>query len=219
MTSLQVHALVSDTDGDLNLADPDTRKRVIEAVGDYKPDIVVGDPLTSLSTGDLNNDQTMLSVARDFGRIARINNVKSIPFLLQHARTGKEAQKGMSGGDRSNFARNSKALYGWARAQFNMSPVEEKTNDRLYFASGKCNNAAEFGEFIIQLDIETRFYSKTTESADEVRKARAAEQDTKGNARRKFYPEALRSLIIRRGSPQRRFNLPMMRDSQCNARW
>ena len=44
-------------------------------------DIVVGDPLTSLSTDDLNNDQAMLGVARDFGRIARINNIKAIPFL------------------------------------------------------------------------------------------------------------------------------------------
>jgi AAA domain len=189
--SLFMHAIVSDIDGDLNLSDPDARKRIIEAVADYRPDIVVGDPLTSLSPGDLNSDQIMLGVARDFGRIARTNNTKAVPFLLQHAKTGKEAQKGMSGSERSSFARNSKALYGWTRSQFNMSPVEEKNNGRLYFASGKCNNAAEFAEFIIELDIETRFYSKTAENPDEVRKARMAEDRNNG----KFTQSLHRSMI------------------------
>jgi RecA-family ATPase len=193
--SLFMHALVSDTDGDLNLADLDNRKRVIEAVGDYKPDVVVGDPLTSLSNADLNNDQAMLAVARDFGCVARTNNVKAVPLLLQHARTGREAQRGMSGSERSNFARNSKALYGWTRSQFNMSPVEEKTNDRLYFASGKCNNAPEFEEFIIQLDPETRFYAKTTENADEIRQARREENGTAGASVKKFHPEDLKPMM------------------------
>ena len=193
--ALFMHAIVSDIDGDLNLGDPDTRKRVTEAVQDYKPDVVVGDPLSSLSTGDLNNDQIMLGTARDFGRIARISNVKSIPMLIQHARTGKDAQQGMSGGNRASFARNSKALYGWARAQFNVAPVEEKKNDRLYFASGKCNNAAEFDEFIIELNLETRFYAKTGEDADETRKARASEDDAKGAAKKKYHPEDLKPFM------------------------
>ena len=190
-SGLFVHAIVSDIDGHLDLNNLEVRKRVIEAVGDYKPDIVVGDPLSALSLNDLDKDVGMLAIARDFGRIARANNVRAIPVLVQHARTGREAQSGMSGADRSSFARNSKALYGWARAQFNVAAVEEKKNDRLFFASGKCNNAPEFDEFIIQLDTATRFYSRTDEDADEIRKEREA--TAAGNAKKKYHVEMLKT--------------------------
>jgi len=167
--ALFMTAIVSDVDGDLNLADPAVQKRMREAVGDYKPDLVVGDPLSALTVEDLNSDQAMLGAARTFGRVARIDNMKAVPMLIHHARTGKEAQEGMSGVNRASYARNSKALYGYIRSQFNMGPVEEKKNDRLFFASGKCNNFREFDEIVIELDRATLFYMKTSENADEVR--------------------------------------------------
>jgi RecA-family ATPase len=139
--SILIHALVTDTDGYLDLNDPLARRRITEVVQDWKPDVVVGDPLAAFSIGDLNSDQDMLMTARDFGRIVRQGDPRRIPFLLHHARTGKEAKAGVAGADRSSYARNSKALYGWTRAQFNMAAVNTDNNDKLLFASGKCNNA------------------------------------------------------------------------------
>jgi hypothetical protein len=164
---LLLHALVTDTDGHLDLSDPAARRRVIEFVQDTKPDVVVGDPLTAFSIGDLNSDQDMLNTARDFGRIVRQGDPQRIPFLLHHARTGKEARAGAAGADRSSYARNSKALYGWTRAQFNVAPVDKDNNDRLLFASGKCNNAPEFEKFIIELELDSMFYAKTDDDPDE----------------------------------------------------
>jgi RecA-family ATPase len=157
---LLIHAILNDTDGHLDLGDLVARKRVAEAVQDWKPDIVVGDPLTAFGTGDLNSDQDMLRTARDFGRVVREGDPRRIPFLVHHARTGKEAKAGVAGADRSSYARNSKALYGWTRAQFNMAPVNKDNNDRLLFASGKCNNAPEFAKFIIELDPAIMFYAQ-----------------------------------------------------------
>ena len=163
---LLIHALVTDTDGHLDLSDPDARRRVIEFVQDSKPDVVVGDPLTAFSIGDLNSDQDMLNTARDFGRIVRQGDPRRIPLLLHHARTGKEATAGVAGADRSSYARNSKALYGWTRSQFNMAPANKNNNDKLFFASGKCNNAPEFEKFIIELDPAAMFYGRTDEDPD-----------------------------------------------------
>jgi RecA-family ATPase len=192
--ALFMAAIVSDIDGDLNLADSAVYKRVREAVGDFKPDLVVGDPLTALTSEDLNSDQAMLSAARTFGRVARVDNMKAVPVLIHHARTGKAAQEGMSGADRASFARNSKALYGFIRSQINMGPVEEKKNDRLFFASGKCNNFREFDEIIIELDHATRFYLKTSENADEVRDNR---RDGHGGRPNKFHAKDLQKYLRR----------------------
>ena len=164
---LLIHALVTDTDGHLDLSDPDARRRVIEFVQDSKPDIIVGDPLTAFSIGDLNSDQDMLNTARDFGRIVRQGDPRRIPFLVHHARTGKEARAGVAGADRASYARNSKALYGWTRSQFNVAAVNKDNNDKLFFASGKCNNAPEFKTVIIELDPAAMFYDKTDEEPNQ----------------------------------------------------
>jgi len=195
--ALFMTAIVSDIDGDLNLADPSVLKRVREAVGDYKPDLIVGDPLTALTSEDLNSDQAMLSAARTFGRVARVDNMKAVPVLIHHARTGKEAQEGMSGANRASYARNSKALYGWVRSQFNMGPVEEKKNERLFFASGKCNNFREFDEIVIQLDRATLFYLKTDENAEEVRNNRNGQR---GGAAGAFRAEDVLELVPMEGT-------------------
>ena len=164
--NLLIHAIVNDWDGDLDLGDVDARKRIVEVIQDWKPDVVVGDPLTAFSLGDLNSDQEMLNTARDFGRIVRQGDPRRIPFLIHHARTGKEARAGVAGADRSSYARNSKALYGWTRSQFNVAPIDKDNNERLLFASGKCNNAPEFPKFIIELDPADMFYAKTDEDPD-----------------------------------------------------
>jgi RecA-family ATPase len=115
-----IHSIVTDVDGHLDLSDPEARKRVREVVQDYKPGVVIGDPLTAFGVGDLNTDRDMLLTARDFGRIVREGDPKRIPGLLHHARTGSIGSQAVTGFERGSFARNSKALYGWTRAQFNV---------------------------------------------------------------------------------------------------
>ena len=144
----------------------DARKRVVEVIQNWKPDIVVGDPLTAFGTGDLNTDQHVAH-RPNFGRIIREGNPRRIPFLLHHARTGKEAKAGVAGANRASYARNSKALYGWTRSQFNVAPIDKDNNDRLLFASGKANNAAEFKKFIIELELDTMFYARTDDNPNE----------------------------------------------------
>ena len=69
--------------------------------------------------------------------------------------------------DRANFARNSKALYGWTRAQINLTPFNEDNNDTLIVASGKCNNAQEFELFTIELDTDSMTYSRVEADIEE----------------------------------------------------
>jgi hypothetical protein len=69
--------------------------------------------------------------------------------------------------DRANFARNSKALYGWTRAQINLTPFNEDNNDTLIVASGKCNNAQEFEPFTIELDTDSMTYSRVEADIEE----------------------------------------------------
>ena len=73
-----------------------------------------------------------------------------------------------AGTDRANFARNSKALYGWTRAQINLTPFNEDNNDTLIVASGKCNNAQEFEPFTIELDTDSMTYSRVEAGIERV---------------------------------------------------
>ena len=164
---LYIHTLITDTDGHLNLTDLDARKRIIEAIGDLRPDIVVGDPLSAMSGGDLNNDQEMLAVARDFGRIVKKDNPKGAPLLIHHAKPGRNSASGATGFDRGSFARNSKALHGWTRSQVNWAAFNEDDNEKIVVASGKCNNAKEFSPFVIGLNPDTMTYSRTGDSIEE----------------------------------------------------
>ena len=167
--NILIHCIVTDLDGHLDLSDHEALKRVREVVQDWKPHIVIGDPLTAFGVGDLNADKDMMATARGFGRVVREGDPRRTPGLLHHARTGKEAIQGLSGYDRSSFGRNSKALFGWTRSQFNMAAANETDSDRLFFASGKCNNFREFDEFIIGLDTGTMFYSPTGDDPKTVR--------------------------------------------------
>ena len=82
------------------------------------------------------------------------------------------------------------ALFGWTRSQFNMAAANEADSDRLFFASGKCNNFKEFDEFIIGLEIETMFYSRTGEDAKAVRDELMSDRD--GPERKKKYDRRTR---------------------------
>jgi hypothetical protein len=157
---LFIHGLIKDTDGILHLNDPEVTARIAQAVRARDYGIVVGDPLSSFSLEDLNADKEMLNTARDFGRLVKQGNQKRTPLLIHHARTGQAGAASATGFNRGSYARNSKALYGWTRAQINLCPYNENDNDILVVASGKCNNAREFEPFAIELDKESMTYAR-----------------------------------------------------------
>lgn len=156
---LFVHGLVLDTDGDLNLMHAINRQRIIDVLAERDYGVVVGDPLSGFSTDDLNTDKAMLALAKDFCSIVKKGNPKRIPFLIHHARTGKAGAASTTGMDRSSHGRQSKALYGITRAMVNLAPYEEENNESVVIASGKCNNAKEFEEFVAELDTDRMWYS------------------------------------------------------------
>jgi hypothetical protein len=79
--------------------------------------------------------------------------------VLHHARTGKAGAAQATGYDRSGFARNSKVLYNWTRAQINIAPRGPEDNQRLVVTCGKCSNGREFKTFAITLHQESMIYT------------------------------------------------------------
>ena len=160
---LFLHCLIKDLDGYLNLNDPEVIRRITRAIAHFKPNVVVGDPLTGFTTEDLNLDKDMINTARNFARLVKQGDPKRAPLLLQHARTGKAGAASATGFDRGAFGRNSKALHGLTRAQINLAAYKENSSEVVVVASGKCNNAPEFEPFAIELNKETMFYARTND--------------------------------------------------------
>jgi hypothetical protein len=117
------------------------------------------------------------------------------PLLIHHARTGKSGAAAATGFDRSSYARNSKALYGWARAQINLCPCNENDNDALVVASGKCNNAREFEPFAIGLDKESMTYSVTNEVNLDEWKERVSSNGSAGRFAKKFSTDQILAVM------------------------
>jgi len=151
-------ALEQEWDGMLYVNHSDCVKRMEEAVAGIIPDFIVGDPLTGLSTGDLNSDEVMLDTVRHFARMGRRHNPKAINIILQHAKPGIISAAMATGGDKGMYGRNSKAILGWTRSQINLSIGNDGTNEQILFSSGKCNNAKEFEPFVATLNPDNMFY-------------------------------------------------------------
>jgi hypothetical protein len=144
----------------LHLSDEQVRGRILEAVQTQGSNIVVGDPLTALTTEDLNNDMAMINTAREFATLIKEGDPKRLPLIIHHVRASKSGAAAATGFDRGSFARNSKAVYGWTRSQINCVAYNENNNNVLIVSSGKCNNAAEFEPFGIELDTDCMSYSR-----------------------------------------------------------
>jgi hypothetical protein len=152
------HTLENDTDGLVSLDRPENQAAIEQAIAESRPNIVVGDPLTDLAIGDLNKDVDMRLTLTTFARVCRKGDPTRSLQVLHHALTGKAGAARATGFDRSSFARNSKVLFGWTRAQVNIAPVDPDSNERLIIACGKLSNAKEFPPFAIRLNPETMIY-------------------------------------------------------------
>lgn len=192
-TQIFFHTLEADDDGFLALNDASNRDRISKAIEATKADVVVCDPLRDFATDDLNSDEGMRETLSWLTRIVRKGNAKRTPLVIHHAGTGRAGIAKASGYDRSSFGRNSKVLFGWARAQINVAPVNPDDNKVLIVASGKCSNAVEFERFAIRLNTDTMSYEVAHDlNLDEWEKR--VNEDGKGRGRQKE-PEDLLSLV------------------------
>jgi hypothetical protein len=69
---------------------------------------------------------------------------------VHHALTGREGMKKAYGFERSGFARNSKVIFQFFRAQINIAPGNEDYSELLLFC-GKNNNGKKFPDLAVRL--------------------------------------------------------------------
>jgi hypothetical protein len=154
-----IHTLENDDDGYMRLSNAKVVAGIDDLIIQCTPDIVVWDPLRDINIGDINSDADMGETLSEIARITRKGNIKRIPIIIHHALAGKTGTAKAVGWERGDFGRNSKVLMGFVRAQWNLAPAEADLNDKLIFASGKCNNAEEFEPFGIALEPITMTYA------------------------------------------------------------
>jgi hypothetical protein len=153
LDNLRIHVVETDDDGLIQL--DVNREKIENTIAEYKPDIVGFDPLRDLGIGNLDSDVDMSRTCSVLGQIARKGNPERAIIIVHHARTGK-------GGislkyDKASFARNSKALFGWTRAQLNIMPGIP-TYDKLVIDCGKNNDGKHFEMFAVTMNPNTMMY-------------------------------------------------------------
>jgi hypothetical protein len=148
---LSIHTLETEDDGFLSLANPVNAIRIEEVIRDLNPLVNVFDPLSEYRVDDLNNDNNMLATCKELGRLSKAGNPKRATLILHHTVVGRAGAMKAVGYDRGSYGRNSKALLGWARSQFNLAPGNPGDNDILIVSCGKCSNGKEFEPFAIRL--------------------------------------------------------------------
>jgi hypothetical protein len=156
--SIVIHTIESDRDAILSLADPEVRRQIDAIIQREKPDIISVDPLKDFMIGDPNSDADMGATIATLGAICRRGNPQRVIVVLHHALTGKIGAARATGFDRSSFARNSKVLHGWTRAQINVAPGSAENNETLVLTCGKNSNGKEFPAFAVRLNPQTMIY-------------------------------------------------------------
>jgi AAA domain len=165
--NLFIHTIENSDDSFVHLRHVRNQQRIENTMDLYNPDIVVFDVLRDFATDDLNADHAMQETLALIGRLARKKNPLCIPVIVHHGRTGRSGAASATGYDRGSFARNSKVLNSWVRAQVNIAPYQGDDNTVLVVSSGKCNNAEEFKTFAVRLNTNTMSY-EYDESIDDI---------------------------------------------------
>lgn len=158
------HLLVTDV-GDMDFEgiclspDSTTRDSIDAAIRQFDPAVVVIDPLRDAGRGDLNNDAAMTDACQAIRKLVRSGNPRRVPLVIHHGRTGACEAAKVFGDDAPSFGRNSKALHGWTRSQFNVAAAGSDEDGIVIFGCGKNSNGPRWREFAAQLDTETMTYS------------------------------------------------------------
>lgn len=150
-SNVLIHTLETEDDGFILLQDLEVRQQIERVLSEFKPDVVVFDPLGDFLGGNLNEDLAMREGCRLLSQIAKAGNPERAIVVVHHAGTGRAGIAKAVGWDRTGFGRNSKALHSWTRAQINVVPGSDDNNGTLVFSCGKSNNGAEFKPFAMTL--------------------------------------------------------------------
>jgi hypothetical protein len=210
-TGVFFHTLEADDDGFLML-DLENSERIIDAIAQTGADIVVFDPLRDFAVDDLNSDKYMTEALREISRITRRGNPKRIPLIIHHAGTGRSGIQKATGFDRSSFGRNSKVLFGYARALINVVPALPDDNSTIIIASGKCSNSREFEPFAARLDEQTMLYERVDDF--DLEAWRRSLEPPKRGAPNKPTLEMLLNLLPPTGSISKAVVLERFRDKE-----
>lgn len=132
--------------------------RMQRTLAHFNPDFVVFDPLSDKASGDLNKDEYMIIACQQMELIARTSNPSRVLFCVHHSLTGKAGAAKAVGWDSSSYGRGSKALLGWTRTQFNVSPATEDGDGELIIACGKNSNGKKFEPYGIYYDSPSGIY-------------------------------------------------------------
>lgn len=160
--NLKIHTLETDVDGFVVMESRDARERIAALIAETKPAVVVWDCLQSFAAGDLNRDSDMFVTLSFISMLTKAGNPDRVPFVLHHAKPGRLAAAAVAGFDKGAFARNSKALLGWARSQINLAPSGEEAR-RVIVGCGKLSDGSEYPPFSIVMDESSFIYQKDEE--------------------------------------------------------
>lgn len=150
------HLFVRLLDGELlSLLKPAAIEAEIRKI---QPGIVGWDPLKDVAIGDLNSDADMTETVVTIERICRRGDLTRGIAVLHHALTGKAGAAKSTGWERAGFARNSKMLLAWARAQINVAPGGPEKDDPIVLTCGKNNDGKQFPQFAARLNPKTMIY-------------------------------------------------------------
>jgi hypothetical protein len=209
---VKFHTIENDTDGFVNLDSPEAVANIQAAIKFHVADIIVIDPLNDFGIGDLNKDADMKLTVQALSRICRKGNPRRAILVLHHALTGKAGAARATGFDRASFGRNSKALFAWTRAQFNIAPVDPDSNERLIVACGKCSNGREFQPFAVRLNPNTMIYEvDPTVDVSQWEKEITGSKDTAPL----MNPDRVRELCVVTGSTKPALAKRIMDDCGC----
>lgn len=157
-SSVRVLCPLTEHDTMLSVDNPEAVKRMKIALDSFQPDVVACDPLGDFSDDDLSKDVIMRHTITSLSRIVKHGNPKRSLVISHHSLTGLAGHQKAIGRDRSSFARNSKVLFNWTRAQINIAPINEDNNDSLSISCGKCSDGKEFIPFAIRLNPDSMLY-------------------------------------------------------------
>jgi hypothetical protein len=205
-----IHSIETDSDCFVSLDSTENITGIEAAIEKAKPDIIAIDPLNDFGIGDLNKDADMKATLQALSRVCRKGNPQRAIIVLHHAITGRSGAAKATGYDRASFARNSKTLHAWARAQINLAPFDSDSNDRLIVACGKCSNGKEFARFGVKLNPETMIY-ETDPSVD----VDQWQHDMAGTDQPLMTPDRVRELCALTGSAKLDLANAIMTDCGC----
>jgi hypothetical protein len=157
-SKLHIQVYQTDNDGFLCLDDREAVARIARTIQKFNPEGIVADPLRDFGVGDLDSDADMIATVRALAKIVRAGNPHRVLIPIHHALTGRAGALKASGLERSGFARNSKALLGWARAQINIFPGSKESNEILLISCGKNNDGREFPRVAVRLNPDSMIY-------------------------------------------------------------